>query len=478
MRMTNRYSVYLIVIVLFAILLRLIFFSGIDTSDSVYYTKFANDILNDKFPSETTQLNARIGLLIPVAISYSIFGVNDFSSTLFPLLASIFGIILIFHFGKFLFNEKVGLVAAFLLSFFPLDVLYSTRLLSDLPSAFFSGLSIFLFLKAEKIVRKSNSYLFYILSGASLGIAFTIREMAIIMLLFFLVYVLYKKEFKWSYILIGTGFLLILIIETGFFYYYTGNPFFKLEGADYALGTIVHDDLFYGRLSFPKFFVTWPYVVFGNIQQGYFFTFISLAALYWLFHRKKETDYLLIWFLSILLYFYFGTISFKRYAPVLAVARYLNYITYPALILLAAFLMEQQKIIKKLFLPFTIIFLLFTSIGIVYLDNSRNSLDGLRKVYSEVKAIEKPIYTDYRSMIVLNYISDYKNNLNLVDLDSNPKKLKNVKDVYIVINNKMIRDLMAANKKLAFLSEIKDIPDNWIKIKEMEEENIIIYYAK
>src|SRR3989338_6989554 len=191
MRMTKRSFVYLIVIVLFAILLRLAFFSGVDTSDSVYYAKSANDILNKQFPSETTQLNARIGLLIPVSISYSIFGVNDFSSALFPLLISIFGVIVIFYFGKFLFNEKVGLVAAFLLSFFPLDVLYSTRLLSDLPSAFFSGLSIFLFLKAEKIVRKPYSYLFYALSGVALGISFTIREMAVMMMLFFLVYVLY-----------------------------------------------------------------------------------------------------------------------------------------------------------------------------------------------------------------------------------------------------------------------------------------------
>jgi len=465
-------------IVLFATLLRLAFFSGVGTSDPVYYSKSANDLLNNKFPSETTQLNARIGLLIPVAISYSIFGVNDFSSTLFPLLTSILGIIVIFYFGKFLFNEKVGLVAAFLLSFFPLDVVYSTQLLSDLPSAFFSGLSVFLFLKAEKIVRKPNSYLFYILSGLSLGIAFTIREMAIMMILFFLAYVLYNKEFKWSYILVGISFLLILLIETGFFYYYTGNPFFKLEGADYALDTIVHGDFFYGRLSFPKFFVTWPYVVFGNIQQGYFFAFISLAAFYWMIHRKKEADYLLIWFLSILLYFYFGTTSLKQYAPVLAVARYLNYITYPALILLASFLMEQQKIIKKIFLPFTIIFLLFTSIGAIYLDNSRNSLDGLRQVYSEVKSVEKPIYTDYRSIIVLNYISGYKNDLNLIDLDSNPKNLKNVKDAYIVINNQMIKGLLAANKKLAFLSEIKDTPPNWIKIKEIGEEDIIIYYAK
>ena len=49
----------------------------------------------------------------------------------------------------------------------------------------------------------------------------------------------------------------------------------------------------------------------------------------------------------------------------------------------------------------------------------------------------------------------------------------------IIINNQMIRNLILANKKLAFLNEINDgMPTNWIKIKEIGEEDVIIYYAK
>ena len=49
-----------------------------------------------------------------------------------------------FYFGKLLFNEKIGLIASFLLSFFPLDIVYATKLNSDLPSSFFMALGVYL----------------------------------------------------------------------------------------------------------------------------------------------------------------------------------------------------------------------------------------------------------------------------------------------------------------------------------------------
>ncbi|MBI2654886.1 glycosyltransferase family 39 protein [Candidatus Woesearchaeota archaeon] len=417
-------------------------------------------------------------MLIPVSFLYSALGINDFSSILFPFLTSIFSIILIFFFGKFLFSEKAGLVAALLISFYPLDVINSTKLLSDLPSAFFSGLSVFLFLMAEKLLKSPKSYLLYALSGISLGIAFTIKEMAVLTILFFLGYVTYIRKIKTAYFIQGICFLLILVMSMLFYYNYTGSPFFRFTTSDEHLQAALYHDAF-GRLSLPKFFVTWPYVIFGDMQLGYFFTFIFLAIFYFIFHRKKETDYLFLWLLSILFYFYFGTTSLKLYVPIVAVSRFLNLITIPGILILAAFLVEQQKIIKKIVLPFTIVFLLFTSLGAVYLDTSRNSLNGLRQVYSEIKIIEKPIYTDYRSIMVLSYISGYDNKLSLIDLDSDPKKLKDIKDAYVVINNQMIKRLIAAKQELEFPSEIDAIPNNWTKVKEIgkSDENIIIYYA-
>src|SRR3989338_3594766 len=214
-------KIILAIILLLALIIRLIFFQGTDASDSLKNTRYAYDISKGVFPTDESQGNFRIGLFIPVSILYIVFGVNELSSAAFPLAASLFGIVLIFLFGKLLFNEKIGLVAAFLLSIFPLDVLYATRLMSDLPSGVFSALSIYFFLKAEKTDKKTGTstknYMLYALSGVSLGISFSIREMAIVIFLFYIVYAVYNKKLKMSYGLIGAGFLSIFILELIFF---------------------------------------------------------------------------------------------------------------------------------------------------------------------------------------------------------------------------------------------------------------------
>src|SRR3989344_9101540 len=135
----------LLLIVLFGLALRLAFFSGMGISDSLVYSKTADDLNNGRGinTDSTLTLSTRIGIVNATAFSYKIFGINDFSSVLFPLLTSLASIILIFYFGKLLFNENAGLISALLLSFFPLDVVYSTQLLSDLPSAFFMSMGVY-----------------------------------------------------------------------------------------------------------------------------------------------------------------------------------------------------------------------------------------------------------------------------------------------------------------------------------------------
>src|SRR3989338_5315326 len=166
----------LLLIVMFGLFLRLIFFSGMGISDSLEYSKTANDINTGKGidPNSTLSLSTRLGLVLPTAFSYRIFGINNFSSVLFVLLTSIGSIILIFYFGKLLFNEKIGLIAAFLMSFFPLDVAHATQLGSDTHSAFFMALGVYVFLCSEK-TNKMKYGSGYLLSGLLIGIGYLVR---------------------------------------------------------------------------------------------------------------------------------------------------------------------------------------------------------------------------------------------------------------------------------------------------------------
>lgn len=464
--------IMLFLIVTFGLVIRLIFFSGIGTSDDLAYTNYADSLNKGEIQQDTLTLSTRLGLIYPVSVSYSMLGVNDFSSILFVLLASVGNIILIFYFGKLLFNEKVGLISAFLLSFFPLEVVYSTKLFSDLPSAFFMALGVYLFLYLEK--KKPNPAL-YILSGIFIGIGYLIRESALLIALFFIIYILYKKRIKKYYFLVPAGVLIIFALESFVFYQLTGNPFFRAEESQKYLAEAVVAHDYFGRLNFPLGLLHYPYMVLTSKLLSLFYIFALAALLYCIIYRKKESYVMLIWFIPLILYLSFGSSSFSQYIPFKAADRYLEIVTIPGIVLLAFFFDDKNKIIKKVFKLVILIFLLLSSIGFVYLHGERNLLHSLRAAYTTIQSLDKPAYIDERSLMALNYINGYRGD---VKAKAYPNNLTNVRDSYVIINKDMIRKLSDANKNAKFPKETKVIPKKWELFKEIGEgkDIILIYY--
>jgi len=469
-------KILLFFIVLFGLALRLIFFSGMGTSDDLAYSKFTVNVDKGIDPNASQTLVTRLGIIYITDLSYNLFGINDFSSVLFVLLTSIGSIILIFYFGKLLFNEKTGLIAAFLLSFFPLDVVYSTKLLSDLPSAFFMALGVYLFLYSE-IKSRLKYGMGYFFSGIFIGIGYFIRESVIIIALFFIIYIVYKRRIKKEYFLVPLGVLIIFAIEMSLFYALTGDP---LYGLLIPLQHNIDVNLafnYWGRLDFPLGLFHYPYIILTNNLISYFYIFTAIAIVYFWVYKRKETHTMLFWFLSLLLYLSFGTQSFFRYIPFLAFDRYLSIITIPGILLLALFLTERRYFIRKVVMPVTIVLLLLTSIISVYVREDRNQLANLRDSYPFLEQLDKAIYIDARSVWALDYISGYKSK---TDIRSYPDDLSSIKDAYVIINREMIRKLREANKKRTFPKEVDNPPENWEVIKEIgkdDKNKIIIYYA-
>lgn len=264
-----------------------------------------------------------------------------------------------------------------------------------------------------------------------------------------------------------------------FFYIHAGNALYMLEVSKAHLLNAVYANNFYGRMSFPEFFLAFPYVIFNSLELRFYYVLISLAFVYWIVYRKKETNYLLMWFLAIFIYLNYGTSSLSKYVPFLAVARYLSYITFPGILMLSAFLIEKEGLIRKVVFPFALVILFVTSIGVVYLDNSRHSLDNLRSVHSYFSGADKPIFTDSRSKMVLEYLSGYKG-IGINDIEKYQDDLKGINGAYILINYQMIKNRRAAGDDIKFLGEIETIPYDWKKIKEIgniQDEKIVVYYA-
>jgi hypothetical protein len=470
-------SILLLIIVIFGLLLRLIFFSGMGISDSLVYSKTANDINEGKGidPNSTLTLSTRLGLILPTALFYNLFGINDLSSVAFVLMTSIASIILIFYFGKLLFNDKIGLIAALLLSFFPLDVVYATRLNSDLPSVFFMAAGIYIFLYAE-MKHKLKYGLSYLFTGILIGIGYLIRESVLLIALFFISYIIYKKKIKKEYFLVPLGVLMILMLEAFIFLSLTGNPIFRFTEPQKYLSeaTTLHN--YFGRLDFPIGLLHYPWLFLTNNLLLFFYITIFIAVLYLFLKRKKEISSILLWFIPLILYLSFGSASLTQYIPFRAVDRYTSIITIPGILILAFFL-TRKDIVKK-YIPILAIILLFSSsIWAISLHENRNILDNLKVIYKELESFDKIIYIDDRSLQALDYIARYKNNLDILGY---PKELSKVRDVYIVINDHMIRNVKEANPKIKFPEEIENPPNRWKIVKEIgeiEEDKITVYYA-
>ena len=469
----------LFLIVIFGLLLRLVFFSGMGISDSLSYSKAAQDINEGKGidPNSTLTLSTKLGLTFPMSLAYRLFGVNDFSSVIFVLLTSIASIILIFYFGRLLFNEKIGLMASFLLSFFPLDIVHATQLGSDLPSAFFMALGVYVFLNAE-MNRKLKYGLDYLLSGIFIGIGYLIRESVLLIALFFIFYIIYKRKIKREYFLVPAGVIIIFIIEAFIFLYLTGDPTYRIIKSQQYLAEAVSSRYnYFGRLDFPEGLLHYPWLFLTNNLLTYFYIFIAIALVYALINKKKETYITLLWFVPLLLYLSFGSYSPTQYLPFKAVDRYTYIFTIPGILLFAFFLSEKKIAMKRWITTVILAFLLLVSISAVYVREDRHLLDNLRQLYPFVKAADKTVFIDDRSLSALDYISGYVSNGNSKKY---PDSLDKVKDSYIVINRHMIRNLKEANKNLVFPDEIGNIPKEWKIIKEIgkiEKDKIIVYYA-
>ena len=486
-------QILLSAILLLALVLGLFFYTGVDYSDSLAYSEFAYNLSKGSLALEVNHSAFRLGLLYPVSLIYSMFGVSQFSSNILVLIFSLASIILIYKFGSLLFNTKVGLLSAALLSFFPLDVVYSTRLLTDLPSAFFVSLSVYLFLKQEKMHTNIKSSIYLVISGMSLGIAYLIREMSLLIVIFFAAYFIYNMKFKINYALAALGFIMVASLELVYFFSLTGNAFFRLSLVSSDWVAAMKATNFFGTGSFPISILHHLYIIFTDNLLGTYYLFIFTAVTYAIVYKKKEAYALLLWFIPVLAYIVFGTASLSSYIPFPAGSRFLSIVTMPSILILSYFLMQNESVIKRVLLPSVVVLLFVTSVAYIYTSPERFSLDEIENAYNYINKLPtKKIYTDQRTAMVLSFLDGYKGSHRIEKFSSYKYSIKDgkylnvfvsnlsgVKDSYIVVNWKIINFLTDSKKGVRFPDQIYNLPENWVLKKEIGKgsSRVAIYYA-
>lgn len=488
-------KILLLGIVVFGTLLRLYFDVGIIGSGDFPHITHSYKIARGNFSLtlDDPQTAARIGFVYPVAFFYRVLGISEFSAYLYSLIISIASIILIYHLGKLFFKKEVGIMAAFLLSFFPLNVNYATQAFPDLAQAFFTGLAVYFFFLGEKKERPSSQAVLYFLTGITAGLSVLTKESGIIIFFFLGVFVLYKfifrkEKLRWSYAWIMAGFLMIIPLQTAHDYIVSGDPLLRYHMIDRVYYSAVENLYNYsGYKQIERLFFHIPFLLLTNVNFGFFMVFLLMALMYSIQFRKKETLEVMMWLITLLLYLNFGSTSLTSYVPLPAgTPHYLEMLTFPSLMLIAFFVSQEESIIKRGIGPFSIFFLLITSIGFIYINPDRHIVDPERQLSEFLQTLgNKPMYTDSGTEPLISFLIGYKKDIRSYWKANYPntgsKELidaEKIKDAYVIVNKHFFNKI-PKNYKVTFPKIYHNVPENWtlIKLIANEEGDLLVYYV-
>lgn len=215
-----RFSLYLFIILSIALTTRLVFFNGPFGSDDLVYLRRSLDVTYGEWASANYNGALRYGYNIPSGFILYLFGVNLFTANLWPLLCSLIEIALVFRFVWNGINHRTAIYSALFLALMPLHVAVSTRLHADPVVSMFLTSSFIAFFKAETTGNK----LAYFLTGIALGCVFWVKELAVLTFSAFLLYPLIFRCWKFGWIYLVFGGLVMLLAHFALMTMIAGDP--------------------------------------------------------------------------------------------------------------------------------------------------------------------------------------------------------------------------------------------------------------
>ena len=430
----NKYRInaYLLLIIIAGIILRLIFYTGLYSTDDYKYANYAYQTLNPRNTyKEDVQLyhhyvatnhkffippqKLNFGVYIPAAVFYGLFGVKEWTTIIWPFLCSIGNIIVIFFLALIIFrNVSIGLISALLMAFFPLSSIFATRLTTDEISVFFTGLSCLAFLKSAE---SKNRIRWGVLSGLSLGLAYMTRCYMLIIVLFFLVYALSKRRLFSLSIPVAIGFLVIFGLENIFFlvlHCFKGLPFiFRLrvfqDMSQYVQQSIQGKGVYRLLIDFPRLMFDFKSVAL------YYYYFIG-ALCFLILKKSWRKNFIPIgWFAVIFFSLWFLPMDWRNYILPVRDTRYLSLPAIPMILVISSALYDI-RVNAKQFLAYSLAGILLVSsvgsMGLRFLGPSSDIKSG-KSFKVMVKSLEdiRPhlIYCDVPSVSYkINYYYRFK----------------------------------------------------------------------
>lgn len=337
----------MIIILFIFLLLNVIlinFYNNIFWDSAVYIGmgKFLYSFGNSGFlePSRPIILPLILGFIWKINLDVVIFG---------KILELLFGggcIYLTYLICKQIFNKKIALISALFLAFSPTFFIFSTKILTEIPSLFFILLSVYFFTNKK-----------YFLTGLFAGIAFLTRflELFLFFVIFIIFLLCFNKEKKFlknlSYLLIG--FLIIIVPYLIFNYFMYNNILYPF-------------DLQLLLTKYTGFIFHQPfYFYFINLLKENIMILFAIPALIFIF-KKINYEKFLILFSFLVFFIFFNIVSHKEIRFMILFLPYLYIIT--SFSIFSVFNKIKNK--KIFFTLFLIIFLIWFSQTTIQIKNN------------------------------------------------------------------------------------------------------------
>jgi Dolichyl-phosphate-mannose-protein mannosyltransferase len=358
---SRRTLIALLAIVLLAATTRALLFRGYVGLDDAEYSRFAYNLSHGSAQPDGYAgpgvFPLRIGLIAPTAAIFRAFGVSEWTMVLFPFVLSLASIVLAYFCAALWFGPAAGLIAATLMAAFPMDIDCATKLLPDLPGAFFAAAGVSIVAAVDRFNVRRTSALFGagLATGLLFGYSWLCKESIAYLAPFCVALVVIAAiNRRWTMLILWAGVvagsLTILFGEMITYYRWTGDFLFRLHetNRDYLQNSKYFFSeggeggwkigQSYGQAVINRLFVNGPATIFFNRALLFAPLVALLATAYGWLRRDRSFIVPALWLWTLVLMFNFGSSSTRSYMPLALFERYMYPMFLPAVVVVAGFL--------------------------------------------------------------------------------------------------------------------------------------------
>lgn len=368
---------------------------GYTDSDDQFYAAAASGWIAHFPYVGTNHWGLRHAIVLPIAVSFALAGATE-AMLVLPIAICFLALagLTFFAVDRFV-DAKTAFVASTLFTLTPLFSLSASIVRTDLVELFFVSLSFWAFYQA---IRRNGSPRSLILAGASAGVAWITRETSIALVLLYAVLFLAGTGIpRVRYLWIAGGFLGIVMADTLYLWYSTGDLLYRYHVTFQAVAAdnpvVKAQERQAELIAAPKFFR--PFLVVFLTHEFGLLNFLAVPAAAWLSFSRAISPRLrdLARLLSALAVIWFTIISYAFGDLLWNQPRYQSVPAYCAVVLLALWITQIGSVRGPKLSLAAMVLLMITNVLLTDADN-KDLLFGERSLVSVSLETREPIYTD------------------------------------------------------------------------------------